>query len=215
MPNTPPPPPISQRPAAHLVEDLCLELRHVGGGDYVLPDSADAIAHIEEVQRIYVELEKRQVDVHERITQLSVKTGWLMDELLLECLAFPEAIPFVKESDSIRRAFRCYRCQEREMPDHKGMPLCDSCLAGALYSVESRIPEEGLVLFRTYNPSLWCAHSDADTVLLSLDTSDWTENGYCYICLLEEQQRRKLAATEGSLTGELRRSYGQSLEEID
>jgi len=72
-------------------------------------------------------------------------------------------------------------------------------VADALYSVESRKPQDGFVLFRTYNPSKWCEHSDADTVLLSLDRGDWIDDGYCRICLSEEQQRRIRAATDASL----------------
>jgi hypothetical protein len=199
MPNTVPPPPIEHRSTPELVETMCLELRHVGVGDYTLPDAPYTVAHIQSVQRIHAELEKRQVDVQERIAQLSTETKWQMDELLRDCLAFPKVIPYVKESDGIRRALRCNRCQQREMPDRKGIWLCDVCLAGALQSVESRTPEDGFVLFRTYNPSRWCEHSDADTVLIALDGGDWIDNGYCRICLSEEQQRRKRTATDASL----------------
>lgn len=155
-----------------------------------MPNAPDVIAHIRDVQRIHAELEKRQVDLHKRIAQLSAETTWQIHELLRDCLAFPKVTPYVKESDGIRRALRCNRCQQREMPDRKGIWLCDVCLAGALHSVESRTPEDGFVLFRTYNPSKWCEHADADTVLLSLDGDDWIDGGYCRICLSQEQQRR-------------------------
>jgi len=192
-------PPLEQRPTPQLVEAICLELRNVGMGDSTLPYDPYTVAHIQDVQSIHTELEKRQVDIRSRIAQLSAETQWQMQELLRDCLAFPKVIPYVRESDGIRRALRCERCRQREMPNLEGILLCDVCLADALHSVESRAPERGFVLFRTYNPWYWCEHSDADTVLMSFNVNHWLTDGYCQICLSEEQQRRTRTDKAASL----------------
>lgn len=191
MRNTPPRPPIDQRESAELIEDLCIALRDVAG--YWFPDDDNGMAaFIREVQQIHVELEARHVDVRERINRLSDETSWQMQPLLEESLQYPKVVPYVRDQDGIRRAFRCPICGQREVPDRKGIWLCDVCLANALKSVQSRHPSQGLVLFRTYNTSKRCKHADSDTVLMMFDDEYDFQMGhsFCERCIAEEQQRR-------------------------
>lgn len=192
MRNTPPKLPIEKRETSELVEELCLALRDVGVWDYSLPDDERTVAHVEKVQSIHAELSRRGANLHERVSLLSAETSWQMDVLLQECLQFPDITPYVRESDGIRRAFRCPICSEREVPDRIGVWLCDVCLADTIESFESKIPLKGLLLFRTYNKPKWCEHADAETILMTFDDYDvGIENGKCKICLLEEQKRRE------------------------
>ncbi|HYO48378.1 MAG TPA: DUF2716 domain-containing protein [Chloroflexia bacterium] len=182
-----------------MVEDLCLALRYVGVSDYSPSENPGFVSYIREVQDIYAELEKRAVDLDSRIALLSAETDWQMDALLRDCLAYPEVIPYVRENDGIRRDLRCYRCHQGEMPDRNGIWFCDGCLTDALRAIESKIPEDNFVLFRTYNPSNWCEHADVDTLLVALNEGDWIDEGYCRICLTEEQLRRMRPAVDASL----------------
>src|SRR5262245_9676951 len=131
MRDTPPKKLIGQRETDELIEDLCLELRDVGVGDYGLPDDKRAISSIREVQHISAEIKSRNADnadFKDRIKRLSAETGWQMERLLQECLLYPEVIPYVREHDGVRRAFRCSICEKREVPDRDGIWLCDDCL---------------------------------------------------------------------------------------
>ena len=158
--------------------------------DYGLPDDENAVAAIRNVQKIHAELEKRKVDFGARIAQLSEETKWQMGPLLQECLSFPKVIPYVRESDGVRRAFRCSVCQEREFPDRKGLFLCDVCLVRAAESIQSRVPFGELLLFRIYNESVWCKHANAETVMMAFDGYDGLEYAWCEQCIKEEQERR-------------------------
>jgi hypothetical protein len=191
MPNTPPPLPIEQRETPDLVEDLCLALRNVGVGDYTLRRDVqgEMLTHIKEVQKIYSELQKRNVHPRDRIILLSNETNWQMHRLLDDCLAYPDVIPFVREIDGIRRALRCPLCLKKEVPDREGIWLCDACLSAAINAIDNKTPVDGLVLLRTYNPSKWCDHADAETVMMVFD-NDWIGEGYCKECLLQERSRR-------------------------
>jgi hypothetical protein len=192
MRNTPSRESIEKRETEELLEDLCLALRDVGVRDYWLHDDEQAISFVKEVQLIYSELNKRNVDLLDRLNQLSDETGWQMEPLLSECLAYPETIPYVREKDGVRRVFRCPICERREMPDRDGIWLCDICLIQAIESIRNRTPSKGLVLFRTYNESKRCKHADEDTVLMTFDDEyDYQMgNSYCERCLIEEQHRR-------------------------
>jgi hypothetical protein len=190
MRNTSPEPPIEQRDTARLVEDLCLALRDVGVWDYNPPDDERRVPAVRNVQQIHAELVKRGADVRPRIAQLSGETKWQMEPLLQECLAFPETIPYVRESDGVRRAFRCYVCGKREFPDRAGLLLCDVCLDGAAEAIRSRAPRGGLLLFRVYNESKWCKHADAETVMMAFDDYDSLDYAWCEECISEEKERR-------------------------
>lgn len=191
MRNTSVRPAIDQRESAELIEDLCIALRDVAGCWF--PDGDDrAAVFIKEVQEIHSELEARQVDIRERINRLSDETSWQMQPLLEDTLQYPRAVPYVRDKDGIRRAFRCPICGQQEVPDREGIWLCDVCLAKALESVKNREPSTGLVLFRTYNESKRCKHADAETVLMTFDDEYDYQMGhsFCARCIEEEQQRR-------------------------
>lgn len=190
MRNTTPEPPIEERETTGLIEDLCLALRDVGVRDYGLPDDARAVSAIENVRRIHAELERRGANFTQRLAQVSEETKWQMAPLLRECLDYPEVIPYVRESDGVRRAFRCSVCRRREFPDRKGLFLCDACLVQAAESTRTLVPWGGLLLFRIYNEAVWCKHANAETVLMAFDGYDGIEYAWCGQCIKEEQARR-------------------------
>jgi hypothetical protein len=150
---------MEQRDTARLVEDLCLALRDVGVRDYNPPDDESRVSAIVNVQQIHTELVKRGADCRPRLGQLSEETKWQMEQLLQECLAFPKTIPHVRESDGVRRWFRCSVCREREFPDRAGLFLCGVCLDRAAESIRNKVPWGGLLLLRIYNESKWCKHA--------------------------------------------------------
>src|SRR5215207_2079190 len=150
MRNTTPELPIEERDTPGLIDDLCLALRDVGVRDHSLPNDARAVSAIENVQRIHAELERRGANLTHRVARLSEETEWQMAPLLQECLDYPRVIPYVRESDGVRRAFRCFVCQKLEFPDRSGLLLCDACLVQAAESTQSLIPWGGLLLFRIY-----------------------------------------------------------------
>lgn len=188
--NTPPRPPVECDTTANLVEDLCRALRNVG-----LSFGERAVGHIKTVQRIHNELVKRgeSLQLRQRIAQLSLDTRWQMERLLAECLAYPAATPQVRESDGIRRHFRCPCCEKHEYPDWDHIALCDLCLARVITAVDKKEPFGHIVIYRTYNPSWRCEHADDDTVLVMTHDEDGLsilEHGLCRRCLTEEQERR-------------------------
>lgn len=70
-----------------------------------------------------------------------------MGELLKDCLDFPKTLPYVKESDGIRRYFRCWLCGEREFPPGaKRFLLCEQCLGRTRNDIQQRIPSKGVIL---------------------------------------------------------------------
>jgi hypothetical protein len=190
MRNTSPDPSIDQRSTTRLLEDLCLALRDIGVGDYGLPNDDRAVSAIRNVQQIHAELENRGADCRSRIAQLSEETKWQMEPLLQECLAFPKTIPYVRESDGVRRSFRCYVCAKQEFPDRQGLSLCDICLAQAAIAARNKKPWGGLLFFRTYNESKWCKHADADTVMMAFDYEYELDYAWCERCSAEERDRR-------------------------
>ena len=179
--------------SAELLEELCLALRHVGVGDHDLPSGERVIAHIRSVQRLYAVLFARGVDVQPRLQRLSTETSWLMPELLADCLGFPAAQPYVRETDGIRRTLRCWRCHRAERPpDAQILWFCDACLGEVLSSLRTRQPLSGVVLFRSYTPECWCPHADAETVLACDHYVD-TVAGVCERCVSGELERRHTA----------------------
>ncbi len=191
MRNTLPEPPIEERDTTKLLEDLCLALRDVGVGDYGLPDNEGGVANVARVQQIHAELQKRAVDYGPRVAQLSDETEWQMELLLQDCLAYPEVIPYVRESDGVRRALRCYICREREFPDRNALALCDVCLEQSAESIRNRRPWGGLLLFRIYNESYWCKHANEETVMAAFDDYETLGYAWCAQCVTEEQGRRE------------------------
>lgn len=190
MANTPPRPPIHKRPTEELVEDLCLELRHVACGDSDLPHGERLAAHIHEVCAIHTELASRCVDCRSRLEQLSEETRWQIPTLLDDCLAFPERLPYVRAADGIRRTLRCQLCAKAERPvDARVFWYCDACLRLVRDAVRQRTPSQGVILFRSYNPECRCEHADSDTVLAADSYID-VLSGVCERCIDEELDRR-------------------------
>jgi len=113
-----------------------------------------------------------------------------MDRMLEDCLHFPESLPYVRELDGIRRTFRCLRCRAAERPpDAKLFWFCDPCLQAIRDAVRSRIPIDGIWLFRTYSSARRCRHADAETVLAA-DYYQEAPDGVCELCITDELSRR-------------------------
>jgi hypothetical protein len=191
MANTPPPPPLPQRSASDLLDELCVELRHVGVGDWGLPKDERVLSHIKNVCAIHEELKKRRTDLAARITELSSETNWQMERLLEDCLAFPKKMPYVREQDGIRRSLRCQKCRQAERhPDAKLFWFCESCLTETIDAIRSKKPTVGAVLFRTYNSECRCEHADDETVL-ACDNYIEELTGVCAKCLEIELKRQR------------------------
>jgi hypothetical protein len=93
-------------------------------------------------------------------------------------------------------ALRCGLCRTRERPIvAQVLWFCNDCLARIIHAIEECKPDEGIVLFRTYNPEARCAHADSETVLVSQGYSD-TIYGNCVKCLEDELARRGLQAND-------------------
>lgn len=190
MANTPARFKIQERPTGELLDDLCLELRHVACGDYSLPNNERIIEHISEVSAIYDELSNRSAEVQSRLLELSEQTKWNITRLLEDCLRYPAVVPYVRESDGIRRALRCQLCSKAERPpDAKVFWFCNGCIEKVVTAVQSRTPLVGIILFRTYNHEARCEHADDDTVLV---TESWNDTfyGLCEECIRQELSRR-------------------------
>ena len=195
MANSPPPVPVQKRGVEELLEALCIELRHVGVGDYDLPNGQRILPHIREVVSIHAELVRREVDWRPRLKVLSGETKWQMIQLLDDCLAFPTRLPFVREQDGISRTLRCSLCLKAERPvDVKLFWFCDACMHRVAEAMNQRTPLKGVILFRTYNAECRCVHADADTVLAAEHYTD-DLNGVCEKCIHHELERRQTSET--------------------
>lgn len=191
MANTQPIP-LHERLNEELLEDLCIELRHVGVGDYGLPNEARLVEHIYQVNAIHTELARRGLDCSPRLELLSKETGWQMQKLLEECSAFPKKMPYVRDQDGIRRTLRCRACGKAERPPNaKLFWFCDACMGRVVDAIRSRVPCAGIILIRTYTPACRCLHADGDTVLATDGNNDFPLFGVCETCILEEIERRK------------------------
>lgn len=191
MANTPPRPPIRERPSEELLEDLCIELRHVACEDYELPAGERVVGHVREVAAIRQELQSRGVDFRRRLEVLTEETRWQILPLLDDCVAYPHSLPYVRELDGIRRALRCSLCQKAERPlDAKLFWYCERCMHTLAEAVRQRSPVQGIVLFRTYNPECRCPHASDDTVLAAESYMDQL-SGVCARCIQEEIERRR------------------------
>jgi hypothetical protein len=195
MANTPPRPPIQKRPNEELLEDLCLELRHVACGEGDLPNGERIVVHVRELYAIHAELTSRRVDCRPRLERLSEETGWQIPALLDDCLGYPQRLPYVREPDGIRRYLRCRLCSKAERPpDAKLFWFCEACMRRVLDAVRQRAPIPDIVLFRTYNVECRCAHADADTVLAG-EGQFYVDQvyGVCERCIHDEIERRRVA----------------------
>ncbi len=111
-------------------------------------------------------------------------------ELLADCMAFPEVVPYVRSEDGIRRHLRCTICRNAEYPqDEQNFWMCDDCLKRVIEAIRSRTPIDQIILFRTYNPGARCNHANADTVLAQDPCID-AIFGKCEQCFQEERNRR-------------------------
>jgi hypothetical protein len=195
MADSPPRPPIHNRPNEELLEDLCLELRHVACNEGDLPLGERVAAHVREVCALHDELATRRFDCLPRLERLSEETRWQIPTLLDDCLAYPQRTPYVREPDGIRRFLRCHLCTKAERPpDAKLFWFCDTCMGRVLDAVRQRVPIPGIIVFRTCNVECRCTHADADTVLAGEDQFYVDEvYGVCETCIHDEIERRRVA----------------------
>jgi hypothetical protein len=192
MRNTPPELPIQERSDQELLECLCLELRNVGVGGYELPNGMRVNQNIRDVCAIHAELTKRNVEIAPSITLLSEQTSWMMDDLLADCLAYPERRPYARGLDGICDKLRCRLCGKAERPpDAKIFWYCDSCMQRIASAIQKRVPCEGMVIFRSYTPGSRCNHADSDTVLAGEEYEDGKVFGVCEKCIVDELARRR------------------------
>ncbi len=182
--NTPPRVHIPGRSSAELLEDLCIALRNVAVYENYWSVGPDP-PRVQEAVSIATELERRQVDVSERLDRLSQETRWLMKELLDDCRKFPAVIPRVRELDGIRRYLRCGYCRSAERPENDtALSACDACLRNMIESFDSLNAIEGTVLFRTYTSQWRCEHADENTVLVgAIYEEEALGSGKCRRCL--------------------------------
>ena len=126
-----------------------------------------------------------------RLELLSKETAWQMQELLDDCLAFLEKMPFARDPDGIRRTLRCRACGKAERPpEAKVFWFCDVCMGRVVDAIRSRVPYAGIILMRTDTPACRCPHADGDTVLAMDGSHDVPFYGVCEKCILEETERR-------------------------
>jgi hypothetical protein len=195
MKNTPPPVPIGERDTPSLIEDLCLALRNVGVYDWDLPNGERVQQQIAAVRDIKRELDLRTIQTDDRIIRLSNETNWRMQDLLQDCLTFPDTMPYVKDVDGNRRTLRCWLCRSHERPaDAQVFWWCNECLIRVLQAIQQRKPLDGIILFRTYNPDARCQHADFETVLVAASDSEKVY-GNCAKCMEDELTRRTSAST--------------------
>ncbi len=197
MRPTDPPPPIGEHGTSPLVEELCLALRDIGVFDGASPDNERGSALVQRVQDIHAELVRRQIDVAPRLERLSQETGWMMHQLLVDCLKFPAAPAWLRERDGVRRAFRCPGCRLRERPESdKRFFLCDECLRTVRAALECHRSNENILLYRTYTPEARCEHAADDTVVAVFPwygSDRGFDSGFCKRCIDDELARRRRA----------------------
>jgi hypothetical protein len=202
--------PTDQVSPVELLNELLMALRDVIEAEKYLadfdggrrPDTSEherACALVQRVCNLYRMLERRADDLATPLAQLSAHTGLDMNQLLSDCLDFPDAIPYVRKVNGMRRMFICY-CGEREAVDREGLGLCRECISSALECVREKRKQAGFVIYRSYSPEVRCRHADFDTVLITLHTEGIWPPGWCEMCLLHEKQRiRKLPITQGQI----------------
>jgi len=190
-------PPIGHRDTAELLEDLCLALRNVAVREDRLPNGEGARETVQEVVELAAELDRRGVKSKTRLDRLSQETGWQMNELLADCRSYPNVIPWVRESDGIRRCFRCAYCKQAERPeDDVRYRACNRCLEQIIRSFDSLRSVVGTVLFRTFSADWRCKHADSETVLVGVDQYEelLLGPGECVICVKELLKAREDAS---------------------
>jgi hypothetical protein len=197
--NSRPRRPSEQVSSVELLNDLLISLRDVMDSEKVLaefaggrepegPEFDKARALIHRVSKLYHMLEKRSEDLSEPLEELSAHSGIDMKELLLDCLEFPQTIPYVRDLTGLRRLFLCF-CGKREAVDHEGLGLCNPCLYAALDCVIDKKKSKGFILYRAYSPEVRCRHADFNTVLITLYKEGHWFPAWCEMCLLQEKQR--------------------------
>jgi hypothetical protein len=177
MRPTPPDLPIPSRSTETLLEDLDIALRKVALQYH--PSNVDSVC------RIHDELQQRAVKLGRPLRSLSKATGWMMDDLLQQCLSGGEEYPRVRLLNGLRRDQVCYGCKKRERPeDPTTFLVCDECLKAMLRAVETKRPAAGMFLYRTYTPEARCRHANDETVLVLYPWFE-AEAGVCATCLRE------------------------------
>jgi hypothetical protein len=142
-------------PTEDLLRDLCDRLEFVGAGGGAFPNNPTLELAIEHLQAIHSELLKRQADCLPAVTALGERRGWEIQNFLADCLSFPARVPYVREDDGIRLAFRCRMCQRAEHPPGaKLFSYCSGCMERILAAVRQRSGCEGIFIFRTVQPGM-------------------------------------------------------------
>jgi len=197
--NSKPQRPSEQVSAVEILNDLLISLRDVMDSEKVLaefsggrepegPEFDKARTLINRVCKLYHMLEKRGEDLSGPLDELSAHSGIDMKELLLDCLEFPQTIPYVRDLSGLRRLFLCF-CGKREAFDHDGLGLCNQCLYAALDGVRDKKKAKGFILYRAYSPEVRCRHADFNTVMITLYKEGHWFPAWCEMCLVQEKHR--------------------------
>lgn len=179
-----------------LLSQLQVALRNVAlyeGYNALEPPDDTMVKWVEVVQRIHALLMGRGAAFGPELDVLSAQTGWMLGQLMEDCLKWPACVPFVRDLDGVRRKLRCCHCHRREFPLDTAERLCDECLLEMIERIALKRPSDAVLLFRTYNASRWCPHADAETVLMTFDEYDFLADGRCVQCLQAEYDRRHRA----------------------
>jgi hypothetical protein len=193
--NSPPPTRPTELRDEGLLDELALALRDVGTWDYSLArGDAGGEGKVRRVQDLGAEINRRGLDPTPRLEQLTAETDWLMTQLYADCKEFPRVLPLVRERDGVRRSLRCPLCNRNELPDLKGIWLCEACMDRVESALTSHESITGVFLFRTYTSEKWCKHANAETTMMALDLYEDVPVGACIACFEEERARRRAVA---------------------
>ncbi len=168
-------PPIEEWDDDEVREQLCLALREVGVRHAMLPDGTEARAAIERVVELHAEANRRGLDVSARISRLSTETGWDMESLLRDTLAYPEAIPYLASGPEPT----CGNCGER-IPRTALLALCGVCLDAGLEITMQGRPQGHL------DTCTFCGRNEKGFLVYAYDVD---YRNYCAQCLRDAKTR--------------------------
>ena len=185
--NTSSKPSICLRSNDELLGDLDVALRNA----HTYGISDPGLGLIGEIKEIHKEIQRRSIELGAFMESLNQATGWLMDQFLEDCLAFPAREPLMRNRSGLRIRLLCWHCGENECPeDDETFFLCTPCLAVALRALREKNGELGFMVFRTFSVGYRCAHADSETVLASSADDGFWRDPWCEQCLIAELSRR-------------------------
>ncbi len=185
-----------------LVQELLLAFKDVVACQSVLASNNNG-GHSNKTNEL--ELQKfrlavnKVVNLHSRVTvrgtkledtleEAGSKTDLDLQQLLHDCLRFPEVFPYVRNRQGLRKFFLCY-CGTKESVDQHGLRLCSDCLERALECLKEKRKDERFILYSSYSPQVRCRHADFKTLLITFNKPGQWPPAWCEICLQQEKLR--------------------------